>query len=292
MERAGKLLCLAVSAIVLAGVGAGLTPAAAADPPKCEPNKLGAKYPGLVGKTIKIGQDGQTPPFSFRDPKDVNHIIGFDADYARKVFECVGVPYEFVTGSWSGLMPAVAAGRIDVMWDGLYYTAERAKQVDFVIYTTVADAVLLQKGNPKNIKSLDDLCGKRVVAGLGTLEQAMLTAFSKNCTNAGKPEINMFTAQDKQSEWRLIENDRADAAVTNYSLADAVAADNPKAFERGFSFKSGIKVGAVVAKGNKELEQAIYEAIKALQANHEILKVYDDYQMDGGLVIDPEILTE
>jgi polar amino acid transport system substrate-binding protein len=40
-------------------------PASAAQP-KCEPDKLASKYPGLVGKTIKIGQDGDSPPFSVR----------------------------------------------------------------------------------------------------------------------------------------------------------------------------------------------------------------------------------
>ena len=42
---------------------------ALADAPKCEPGKLAAKYPSLAGKTIKIGTDGETPPYAMRDPK-------------------------------------------------------------------------------------------------------------------------------------------------------------------------------------------------------------------------------
>ena len=132
----------------------------------CEPEKLATRYPGLVGKTIRIGQDGISSPFSYRDPKNPDHLMGSDADYARAVFGCIGVPVEFSVGSWSGLLPAVAAGRIDVMWDALYYTPERAKVVDYVLYATATDSAVLHKGNPKNLGSLADLCGMRGVGGL------------------------------------------------------------------------------------------------------------------------------
>src|SRR5215210_152754 len=81
----------------------GIETSSAADM-KCEPDKAASKYPGLAGKKIIIGQDGESPPYSFRDPSDFNHLIGLDADLARATFECVGVPIEFTTGAWSGLL--------------------------------------------------------------------------------------------------------------------------------------------------------------------------------------------
>jgi polar amino acid transport system substrate-binding protein len=125
-----------------------------ADAPKCEPEKLATKYPGLVGKTIKIGTDGETPPYAMRDPKDFNHLIGLDTELAEAAFKCVGVPIEFKFGAWSGQIPAVANGQTDAMWDTLYYTPERAKQIDFVIYLRAATGGMVQKGNPKHIMSL------------------------------------------------------------------------------------------------------------------------------------------
>src|SRR5271165_6443074 len=80
-----------------------------------EPEKVATRYPGLAGKTIRIGQDGVTLPFNFRDPANPDQIIGSDADLARAVFKRIGVPVEFVIALWSGLLPAVAGGRIDVM---------------------------------------------------------------------------------------------------------------------------------------------------------------------------------
>ena len=134
MVRSKLLFAVAVVLGSLAMILGTVPAAQAADPPKCEPDKLATKYPGLVGKTIKVGHDAESPPYSFRDPKDFNTIIGADADMVRAAFKCIGVPIEF---SW-------AAGRVccrrdrgqtDVMWDKLYYTPERAKQVDYVIYS-------------------------------------------------------------------------------------------------------------------------------------------------------------
>src|ERR1700738_3691229 len=65
---------------------------ARADDAACEPAKLATKYPGLAGKTIKIGQDGESVPFSMRDPKDFSKLVGLDADLAHAAFYCIGIP--------------------------------------------------------------------------------------------------------------------------------------------------------------------------------------------------------
>ena len=72
---------------------------ARADEAACEPAKLATKYPGLVGKTIKIGQDGESVPFSMRDSKDFSKLVGLDADLAQATFACIGVPMQFVVGT-------------------------------------------------------------------------------------------------------------------------------------------------------------------------------------------------
>ena len=198
----------------MAALVLGASPASA-EAGKCEPGKLASKYPSLVGKTITIGQDGESPPYSYRDPKDFNHLLGLDADLARATFACAGIPIKFMTGGWSGLLPAVIAGQADAMWDTLYYTPERAKKADFVTYLTAATGGLVAKGNPKNIKSLDDVCGKRATAGLGTVEEATFRDLSKKCVASGKKPVSLVTYPDMPGGTRLIKNDRADIMMTD-----------------------------------------------------------------------------
>ena len=85
---------------------------------KCEPDKAASKYPSVASKKIKVAVDPESPPYTFRDPKNFENIIGFDADLTRAVFKCAGLQFEFAAGGWSGLLPSVIAGQNDVMCSG------------------------------------------------------------------------------------------------------------------------------------------------------------------------------
>jgi polar amino acid transport system substrate-binding protein len=266
------------------------TPAAAEA--KCEPEKVATKYPSIAGKTLKIGQDGESPPYSFRDPKDFKKLIGLDADLARETFACAGVKIEFVTGGWSGLLPAVIAGQTDMMWDTLYYTPKRAEQADFVTYLTAATGALVAKGNPKSIKSLDDICGKRATVGLGTVEEATFRDLSKKCVTDGKKEIAIVTYPDMPGGTRLIQNDRADVMTTDLGMVNSFIKGNPEAFERGFMIVSDYKIAIGYTKGNKDLGQAILDGLTVLKENGKMKSIFEQYGVDFSLARANEILTK
>jgi polar amino acid transport system substrate-binding protein len=277
--------------VVVLSAGLLLAPVVASAAPACEPDKLATKYPSLVGKKITVGQDGESAPFSRRDPKDFNHLIGLDADTARAVFACAGVPIEFKTGAWGGLIPATMSGQIDVMWDTLLYTPERAKRMDFVAYMNAATGVVVPKGNPKGIKSMDDTCGLTSSASIGTTQEALLRQTSEKCVAAGKKAINIITSTDIPSGMRLVQNGRADAVVTNKFLGDLMSASNP-AVEMAFGVVTGARLAAGTAKGNPDLVKAMYDGLVVLKANGELKKIFDANKVDYSLVTDPEILTK
>ena len=52
---------------------------------------------------------------------------------------------------------------------------------------------MVRKGNPKNIQAIDDVCGVRAVAGLGTVEEAMFRGLSDKCVAGGKPPLEIVT---------------------------------------------------------------------------------------------------
>jgi polar amino acid transport system substrate-binding protein len=288
MSRMKSFLALATA---LAALAFNALPANA-EADKCEPDKLAEKYPGLVGKTIRIGQDGESPPYSFRDPSNFTNLIGLDADMARAAFACIGVPIEFKTGGWSGLLPAVIAGQADVMWNNLYYTPERAKAVDFVTYMVAATGGLVAKGNPKSIKALDDVCGKRATAGLGTVEEAAFRDLSKKCVAGGKSEIGIVTYPDVPGGTRLVANDRADVLMSDLGMINSVVKNNPDQFDRGFMIVTNFKIAVGYTKDDKELGQAILDALKILRDDGTEKKVFEKYGADYSLSLPSEILTK
>ena len=287
----GRLVAWIVACCLLFILLASWT-AQAAEAPSCQPDKLAARYPSLVGKTIHVGQDGVSMPFSYHDPDNPDRIIGLDADYARAVFACIGVPVVFDIGAWSGLLPAVAAGRIDAMWDDLYYTAERAQRVDYVMYMAASDTAVVHKGNPRNVHSLDDLCGLRALAGLGTVEALLLNSQAQKCTERGKAAIEIGTYQDRSMAWPMIETDRTDVVLSSSAMGAAAVAARPAGLQPGFDFLPDLKVGVGVAKGRTDLLQAIADSMAALQANGEAKKIFARYKMDPQLIVPPDILTK
>jgi polar amino acid transport system substrate-binding protein len=265
---------------------------ARADEAVCEPAKLATKYPGLVGKTIKVGQDGESVPFSMRDPKDFSKLIGLDADLAEATFACIGVPMQFVVGTWSGLIPAAMAGQIDVMWDTLLYTPERAKKLDFVNYMNAATGMLVAKGNPKNIHGLGDLCGLTGTTTLGTTQEAMLRDASGKCVAAGKAAVNIITSTDMPSGLRFVQNARADLVAVNKFVGDSMVAANSTTVESAFDVVTGARIAVGTAKGNADLVKALRDGLAAIRASGAEKAIYDRYHIDYGLTTEPVVLTE
>lgn len=281
-----------IFALTLALLCATFSVSARAEDAGCEPARMAAKYPKLAGKTIKIGQDGESVPFSQRDPKDLTKLIGLDADLARATFACIGVPVDFTVGPWSGLIPAAMAGQIDIMWDTLLYTPERAKKLDFVVYMNAATGMLVAKGNPKNVHGLDDLCGVTATTQLGTTQEAMLRAADAKCLAAGKPAVTLVLSQDMPSSLRLVQSGRADLASVNKFVGDSMVASSPDKVQSAFDVVTGAKIAVGTAKGNADLVKAIKDGLTTIRANGTEKAIYEKYHVDYSLTTDPTLLTE
>jgi polar amino acid transport system substrate-binding protein len=178
------------------------------------------------------------------------------------------------------------------MWDTLYYTPERAQQMDFVIYSRAATGGMVQKGNPKHIMGLDDICGVRATAGLGTVEEAQFRKLSDKCVQDGKKAVDIVTFPDIPAGARLVMNDRADLLLINLGLVDQFVADNPDKLERSFMIVTNWKIGVGFNKNNKELEQAVSDALGAIRASGAEKAIYDKYHFDYSLAMPVEILTQ
>jgi polar amino acid transport system substrate-binding protein len=184
------------------------------------------------------------------------------------------------------------SGQIDVMWDQLLYTPERAKKMDFVAYMNSATGMLVAKGNPKKLKTLEDLCGVKATAGLGTTQEAMAREASAKCTAAGRPGIEVIPSADVPSELRLVQAGRADVMVANKFVADRMIASNPETVQRAFDVVTGAKLAAGTAKGNADLVKLMHDGLTILHANGTVKRIFDKYNVDYGLVIKPTTLRQ
>ncbi|WP_246755406.1 ABC transporter substrate-binding protein [Rhizobium lusitanum] len=257
---------------------------------KCEPEKVAEKYPALSGKTLVMGVDAQTPPYVSLDVA-TSTLQGSDIDLAKAVFDCIGVKYEIKSAAWSGLFPAVISGQIDLMFY-LYYNEVRAKEGDFILYMKAGTGAITQKGNPKGIRSQEDLCGNTVAVGLGSVEEAQMKDVAGKCIASGKEPLTVMTYPDNAAGFRLVAADRADIMLTDLALVDRTVAEKPQTYERAYRVLSGLQIGIAVKKGNVSLSTALVEGLAAVQAAGGQRAILEKYGIDTALEIPAQLKTE
>ncbi|HEX3542362.1 MAG TPA: ABC transporter substrate-binding protein [Acidimicrobiales bacterium] len=175
----------ALAAMVATGCGSSGTKTTGASPTTAK----------ATGKALTVGTSADFPPLSSKSAAS-GQIVGFENDMLTHLLGATGHPFSWSQLEFNGLIPALTAGRIDMISSGMYDTAARAKVVDFVDYMKVPLAVITQKSDAASVKDYTGLCGHSVAYIIGSPpELTQLQQWSQQCTAAGKAAI---TAQGYQ----------------------------------------------------------------------------------------------
>lgn len=78
---------------------------------------------------LRLGTAAVTEPFSFVD--ESQQVVGFDIEMARRVARKQGKTLEVVNMDFGGLIPALIAGKVDMIAACITITDERARKVLF-----------------------------------------------------------------------------------------------------------------------------------------------------------------
>jgi len=89
---------------------------------------LGAGFVFAKDK-LKIGNEADFPPFSFKD--SAGNIKGFDIDITNEICKRIDADCEIVVQEWSGIIPALKAGKFDLIISSMTINEDRKKQVLF-----------------------------------------------------------------------------------------------------------------------------------------------------------------
>jgi len=106
--------------------------------------------------TLRIGLSTFVP-WAMRDKK--GDLIGFEIDVGKRVAADMGVEVEHIPTAWDGIIPALLAGKFDVIISGMSITMKRNLTVNFTHpyantgYILVASTAMAQK---KGLKTLED----------------------------------------------------------------------------------------------------------------------------------------
>lgn len=124
-----------------------------------------------AAQTLRVGMSGGYYPFTFTEG---GTLKGFEVDVMNAVGEEIGRDVEFDTMSFSGLIGALEAGRIDTVANQITITPERRERFVFTQpYVYDGAQVVTREGN-EEITGADQLRGKTVAVNLGSNFEQLL----------------------------------------------------------------------------------------------------------------------
>jgi octopine/nopaline transport system substrate-binding protein len=175
---------------------------------------------------LKVGTEGEAPPFSMADAN--GNVTGFDVDVANAICAKLKVKCAFVLQTYDTLIPAIDRKRFDVIISGLGITPERQKKIAFSIpYASSPQYFIVAKNSPlAKITSLDAikkaLADKTVGVVTGTIYARFI---AKNIPTANIKSYDSLNQLESDLEAKRIDAAFDDAASWTDFLPTPAGAD-------------------------------------------------------------------
>jgi polar amino acid transport system substrate-binding protein len=241
------------------------------------------------GKLL-ICSDMPYPPQEFFD--DQGKPIGSDIEIGEEIAKRLGLQPTIVNSVFDTIIPALTGGKCDIIISAQNITAARKKQVDMITYFQAGQSFVVAKGNPQNIKTQQDLCGKAIAAENGTTEVDFLNGIgdyegqglSEQCTKAGKAKINVKTFPKDSDALLALQGGQVDAYFADSPVAGYYTVQHPEAFELSGLTLGVAKEGISVGKDHPELRAAVQRALSQMVNDGTYLKILQKYGLESGNV--------
>jgi polar amino acid transport system substrate-binding protein len=189
---------------------------------------------------IVVGVSTTTPIFGLIGAN--GEPEGYDPDVARLLGKYMGVKVEFVPVTGANRIPQLLSGQVDMLICLFGITAERALQVWYSMPYAYEAATLVAPASV-NVKSLDDLKGKRVGVPRGAMQDLMLTPIAQ------EKGINLQRFDDEATELQALISGQIDLGGTGLLVNQRLNRNDPgkdyqvKIVLRPLHFGIGIRRG-------------------------------------------------
>jgi glutamine transport system substrate-binding protein len=210
---------------------------------------------------IVVATDTAFVPFEF---KQDGKYTGFDIDMWNAIAEEIGIEFELRPMDFSGIIPALQTGQVDVALAGITIKPEREKVIDFSdgYYDS---GFLMMVPTDSEVTTWDDLAGKTLAVKTGTS--------ASDWAEENLPDTELRKFPNIDNAYLELRTGRVDAAMHDtpnvlYYIAKAgdgqvkAVGDQMMAHQYGIGFPKGSKLVAQVNKALARMrEDGRYDAI-------------------------------
>jgi len=211
---------------------------------------------------ITIGTEGTYAPFTFHN--ESGKLTGFDIEIAEEVFKRLDIKPVFVETKWDGMIAGLDAKRYDMVANEVAIRDDRLEKYDMSDPYIVSRAVLIVHEDNNDIKTLDDLNGKKVGQSLESNYRKI--AEDHGATNTVVEGFNQ--AVD------LITSKRIDATINDsLSYLDLKKQRPELPIKVVFKEADASSNGFLFRKGSTELVEAVNGALAEMKEDGTYLEI-------------------
>jgi polar amino acid transport system substrate-binding protein len=202
------------------------------------------------------------PPQEFLD-KDGNPA-GSDVDIGVAVADLMAVDVEWRSLGFEGIIGALQAKQCDAINSSLSYTEERDQVLDYALHGVFTDVIIVEDGNPEDIRAVDHLSGKEVGWVTGYAQEG-LEELEEELAEKGLALFRRVAFSKEPDALAALRAGGVDAVTLANVQGAFYASEQPGVFE----VVPGIQVfarefGFAVREGEKDLQTALCQAIDVL----------------------------
>ena len=224
-------------------------------------------------KTYVVGIDGEYPPYSYIDKNGTPQ--GFDVESIQWIANESGFDVRIQAIAWDGIIPALNAGKIDMVYSGMTITEERREQVNFSKpYWIVNQSVA--RHNENSLTFEDFKAGKgKVGAQRGTTGAFWVEENLVN-TSLMKPD-QLVTYDNFPLVATDLQNKRIDFAIYDRPpMLDAIAG---KLISIVGEINTGEEYGVAIRKADTGLLETINAGLDKLMVSPKWDELKTKYEM-------------
>ncbi len=242
----------------------------------------------LFPDKLVICSDIPYPPQEYFD--DNGNPIGSDIEIGQEIAKRLGLTPQVQNSVFDTIIAALQGGKCDVIISAQNITADRVKQVDMIPFFQAGQAFVVAKGNPKGIKTADDICGKTIAAETGTTEADYVNGsgdykgqgLSAACTTKGKGAITLKTFSKDSDALLALQSGQVDAYFADSPVAGYYTVQKPDLFElSGVTLDVALE-GISVLPDHKALEQAVQQALTSMIDDGTYATILKKYGVESG----------
>jgi len=227
---------------------------------------------------LVVGTSGEQPPLTVKNK--AGKIIGLDADLARYMANAMEVELRFEVMPFPELLPALEAGKVDMILSGMTMTPKRNLRVAFI--------------------------GPYYVSGKGILTKIRTVASIKDASEMNKPDFTLAALKNSTSQLfaekaipraKLVTPNSMDEAVDMVirGEVDAMVADYPVCAVSAFRHREkGLAVGDIrftveplgiaLPANDPLLVNWVDNILQTLEGTGALIKVHERWFKDGSWV--------